>query len=60
MEELEKIEDMERQDTKHKLPAGWLLLFIGLIVFGIYYCVAYTPAISGWSQVMEYEKSLKK
>lgn len=60
MEYLEKIDDMERQDTKHKLPAGWLLLFIALHVFGIYYCIAYTPAITGWTQVMEYEKSLKK
>lgn len=60
MENLEKIHDMERHDTRHKLPAGWLLLFIGLIVWGIYYCVAYTPATTGWSQALEYEKSLKK
>ncbi len=60
MENFKNIHDMERKDTKNKLPAGWLLIFVGLIVFGIYYCVAYTPGISGWSQVKAYEESLKK
>ena len=60
MEHFDNIHDMERKDTKHKLPAGWLLLFVGLIVFGVYYCLAYTPMISGWSQAKAYEDSLKK
>ena len=60
MENLQDIHDLERKDTKNKLPAGWVLLFVGLIVFGVYYIAAFTPAISGWTQVKEYEQSLKK
>ena len=60
MENFENIHDMERKDTQKKLPAGWLLIFVGLIVFGVYYCAAYIPQISGWSQVKEYEESIKK
>ncbi|HEY4744132.1 MAG TPA: hypothetical protein VIH45_05690 [Desulfuromonadaceae bacterium] len=60
MENFENIHEMERQDTQHKLPAGWLLIFVGLIAFVLYYCAAYTPEISGWSQVKAYEESLKK
>ena len=60
MEHFDDIHDMERKDTKSRLPAGWVLLFVGLIVFGIYYIAAFTPAISGWTQAKEYEQSLKK
>jgi len=60
MKNFDNIHDMERKDTKHILPVGWLLIFVGLILFGIYYCVAYTPAISGWSQEKAYNDSLKK
>ena len=60
MENFENIHDMEREDTKSKLPLGWLLIFVGLIAFGVYYCAAYTPQISGWSQEKAYEESLKK
>ncbi|MFN3479608.1 MAG: cbb3-type cytochrome c oxidase N-terminal domain-containing protein [Thermodesulfovibrionales bacterium] len=59
-EDIDRIEDMEREDTKKKLPIGWLLLFIGLIVWGIFYSLAYTPEISGWSQEKQYLESLKK
>ncbi|MFO0754398.1 MAG: cbb3-type cytochrome c oxidase N-terminal domain-containing protein [Thermodesulfovibrionales bacterium] len=51
---------MERDDTRTRLPLGWLLLFIGLIVWGIWYGIAYTPALSGWSQEGQYRESLKK
>lgn len=59
-EDIDKIEDMERQETKNKLPLGWLLLYVGLIIWGIYYSISYTPAISGWSQEQQYQESIKK
>lgn len=39
-----------REDTAHNLPLGWVILFIGLILWGVYYFVSYTPAVSGWTQ----------
>ena len=39
--------DMERHN---KVPRGFLLLFFGLIAWGIVYIAAYTPEFSGWSQ----------
>ena len=59
-EDVDRIGDMEREDTKKKLPIGWLLLFIGLILWGIYYCISFTPQISGWSQEKAYMESIKK
>ncbi|HAK87815.1 MAG TPA: hypothetical protein DHV16_09435 [Nitrospiraceae bacterium] len=59
-QDIDKIEDMERQDTKKRLPIGWLLLFFGLIAWGIFYSFAYTPEISGWSQEGQYLESIKK
>jgi hypothetical protein len=58
-DELDNIKDFEAKDTAHKIPLGWQLLFWGLILFGIYYTAAYTPAISGWSQERAYTESLK-
>ncbi len=58
-EELDNIEDFEAKSTAKKLPIGWLLLFVCLILWGIYYTVAHTPAISGWSQEKAYTESLK-
>jgi choline-glycine betaine transporter len=54
------IEAFEAKETLKKLPVGWLILFWGLIIWGIYYFVSYTPAISGWSQGQEYEESVNK
>jgi choline-glycine betaine transporter len=59
-EEMDNIEDMEAKETAKKLPIGWLILFWGLIIWGIYYFVSYTPEISGWSQEKAYEESVKK
>ncbi len=56
----DKIEDMERQDTKMKLPLGWVLLFTGLVVWGAYYIATYTPQVSGWTQEGAYLESIKK
>lgn len=58
-EDEDRLEEFEKADNK-KLPLGWLILFLGLIVWGIYYIIAYTPAISGWSQEKAYEESIKK
>lgn len=57
-DEMDNIEEFDAKETSKTLPLGWLLLFIGLIIFGIYYFVAYTPEISGWSQAKAYEESL--
>jgi hypothetical protein len=48
--DLDDIEKFEAKQTSRDLPAGWVLLFWGLIVFGAYYLWAYTPALGGWSQ----------
>lgn len=59
-EDFDNIEAFEAKETSRKLPVGWLILFWGLIIWGIYYFVAYTPSISGWSQEKAYEESVKK
>jgi hypothetical protein len=59
-DDIERLEDFERQDTKTKLPLGWLILFFGLILWGIFYAVSYTPQISGWTQEGQYHESLKQ
>lgn len=59
-EEFDDIESFESKKTYRELPAGWLILFWGLIICGILYFAAYTPAISGWSQVKAYEESISK
>ena len=60
VEDYDDIEAFEAKDTSRKLPVGWLILFWGLIIWGIYYFVSYTPAISGWSQGKAYEESVNK
>lgn len=59
-EEFDNFEDYNRKDTHNKLPFIWLALFVGLIIWGVYYFVAYTPAISGWTQEKAYQESLEK
>jgi hypothetical protein len=59
-DELDNIESFEAKETSKKMPVGWLILFWGLILWGIYYFAAYSPAISGWSQAKAYEESIKK
>jgi cytochrome c oxidase cbb3-type subunit 3 len=34
----------------NRIPRGYLVLFFGLIAWGLFYIAAYTPGISGWSQ----------
>ena len=59
-EELDNIEEFEAAETSKTLPKGWLILFWALILWGVYYFVAYTPQISGWSQETAYEESMNK
>lgn len=55
-EELENDSVFESpKETAHELPVGWLLLFWGLIAWGLYYTWAYTPGLSGWSQTQGLE-----
>ena len=58
-DDIDNIHDFESKDTSKKLPLGWQVLFWGLILWGIYYTVAHTPAISGWSQERADTESLK-
>jgi hypothetical protein len=43
-------ESMEQKETAHAVPAGWLVLFFGLIAWGAWYLWAYSPWGSGWTQ----------
>ena len=56
--DVDDIESLEAKETAKALPLGWLILFVGLILWGIYYYFAYTPAFSGWSQSKAYEESV--
>ena len=56
----DNLSDFERSDTKHNLPLGWLVLYVGLIVWGAYYSLAYTPQTGNWSQEGQYLESLKQ
>ncbi len=60
VEDNDRLEDFEREETKTKLPLGWLLLFLGLAAWGVFYIVSYTPQISGWTQEGQYNESMKK
>jgi hypothetical protein len=53
--ETDDLSAFEAKETSHKLPVGWLLLFSGLVLWGIWYLWAYTPALGGWSQVQDLE-----
>ncbi len=60
MEEFDNIEDFEAKETAHKLPIGWVILYVGLILWGIYYFAAYSPSISGWTQEKAYQESVER
>lgn len=53
MDDLSGLESPE--ETAHKLPLGWTILFWGLIAWGLYYLWAYSPALGGWSQSQDLE-----
>ena len=58
-DDFDNISEFEAHDTEKKLPLGWQILFWGLILFGIYYAVAYTPSLGGWSQEKSYTEATK-
>lgn len=58
-EDMDNIEEFEAHETARKLPLGWVILYIGLILWGGYYIVKYMPGISGWTQEGAYEQSIK-
>lgn len=45
----------EAKETSHSLPSGWLLLFFGLIAWGLWYLWAYSPWGAGWTQAKDLE-----
>ena len=59
-DDIDDIHAMDSQATAKKLPIGWLILFCGLIAFGVVYVLAFTPAVSGWSQAKAYTESIQK
>jgi hypothetical protein len=50
-------EAMESNETAQRLPVGWLVLFFGLIAWGVVYLWLYSPGLGGWSQGGEYERA---
>ncbi len=51
------LEALEAKETAGHIPAGYWVLFFGLIAWGIYYLWAYTPFLGGWSQAGELAQS---
>ncbi len=43
-------ESLQAKETAHRLPVGIVLLFAGLVAWGIYYLYAYSPWSTGWTQ----------
>ena len=58
--ESDSADAFESKATANELPAGWLVLFFGLIAWGIFYLWAYMPALGGWSQESAYQQSVEK
>ncbi len=57
-DELDSIESLQAKKTEHKLPLGWVLLFVGLIAWGVAYLWLYMPALGGWSQGKAYQEAV--
>jgi hypothetical protein len=53
--ELDDLSAFEAKETSHRIPVGWSLLFWGLVVWGVYYLWAYSPALGGWRQAQDLE-----
>lgn len=54
-EELDDLEQFESKETSRAVPVGYLLLFFGLVAWGIWYLWAYSPWGSGWTQAKDLE-----
>ena len=46
-------EGMERKETAHALPLGFILLYGGLVLWGVWYLWAFSPWSTGWTQAGE-------
>ena len=46
-------EGLERKETAHVLPLGFILLYGGLVLWGIWYLYAFSPWSTGWTQAGE-------
>jgi hypothetical protein len=53
------ISKFDNHETANKLPLGWLVMAVCLMVFSLYYIFAYTPAFTGWQQTDQYEEAVK-
>ncbi len=48
------------KEAHNKIPRGWLIFYISLIVWLVWYIFSFTPEISGWSYYKIYEEEMKK
>jgi len=49
-------EAMEAKETANAVPAGWIVLFLGLVGWGAWYLFKFSPWSTGWTQAGELEK----
>jgi len=49
----------EVKESHNKIPLGWLLFFIGIIIWLVFYIYAYLPGTTGWSQYKVLEEEMK-
>jgi len=54
-DELDDPTKLEAKETSRTIPAGYLVLYFGLILWGLWYLWAYSPWGSGWSQAKDLE-----
>ncbi|NOZ24594.1 MAG: c-type cytochrome [Nitrospirae bacterium] len=47
------------KEAHNKIPLGWMIFFVGVIVWLVWYIVSYTPQISGWSQYKVFEEEME-
>ena len=54
-DELDDLTKFEAKESSHTIPFGYLVLYFGLIAWGLWYLWAYSPWGSGWSQAKDLE-----
>ncbi|HSM92001.1 MAG TPA: hypothetical protein VLT47_03880 [Anaeromyxobacteraceae bacterium] len=54
-EDLDDLANFESKEANDKLPAGYLVLYFGLIAIGAWYLWAYSPWGAGWTQAKDLE-----
>jgi cytochrome c oxidase cbb3-type subunit 3 len=47
------------QEEHNKIPAGWMLFFIGIIAWLVWYIYSFTPQLSGWSYYTGFAAEMK-